>query len=100
MEYLMADAAFDSLGLVLIQLLDLVRWAIIIAIIVQMLVSFNVISITNDVVRQIYMGLRRFTDVLCDPIRRLLPDMGGIDFSPVLVLIGISGLQYFIGRLL
>jgi YggT family protein len=96
----MADAAFDSIGLVLIQLLELVSWAIIIAIIVQMLVSFNVISITNDVVRQIYHGLRRFTDVLCNPVRRFLPDMGGIDFSPVIVLISISGLQYFIGRLI
>jgi YggT family protein len=96
----MIDAAFDSVGFVLIQLLSLVRWAIIIAIIVQMLISFNVISIQNDMVRQVYHGLQRFTDVLCNPVRRFLPDMGGIDFSPVIVLIGISGLQYFIMRLL
>jgi YggT family protein len=96
----MVDAAFDSIGLILIQLLTLVRWAIIIAIIVQLLVSFNVISITNDFVRQIYRGLQRFTDVLCNPVRRFLPDMGGIDFSPVIVLILISGLQYFILRLI
>ncbi len=96
----MFDAAFDSIGMMLIQLLSLVRWAIIIAIIVQMLVSFNVISITNDVVRQVYHGLQRFTDVLCNPVRRFLPDMGGIDFSPVIVLIVISGLQYFILRLM
>jgi YggT family protein len=96
----MFDAAFDSVGIMIIQLLGLVRWAIIIAIIVQMLISFNVISIQNDVVRQIYHGLRRFTDFLCNPVRRLLPDMGGIDLSPIVVLIGISGLQYFIMRLL
>jgi YggT family protein len=96
----MFDAAFDSIGIMLIQVLGLVRWAIIIAIIVQMLISFNVISINNDMVRQVYNGLRRFTDVLCNPVRRFLPDMGGIDFSPIIVLIGISGLQYFIGRLL
>jgi YggT family protein len=96
----MIDAAFDSVGFVLIQLLTLVRWAIIIAIIVQMLVSFNVISINNDVIRQVYQGLQRFTDVLCSPVRRFLPDMGGIDFSPVIVLIAISGLQYFILRLM
>jgi YggT family protein len=96
----MIDAAFDSVGFVLIQLLTLVRWAIISAIIVQMLVSFNVISINNDVIRQVYQGLQRFTDVLCRPVRRFLPDMGGIDFSPVIVLIIISGLQYFILRLM
>jgi YggT family protein len=96
----MIDAAFGSIGFMLYQLLNLVRWAIIIAIIVQMLVSFNVISITNDFVRQVYRGLQRFTDVLCNPIRRFLPDMGGIDFSPVIVLILISGLQFFITRLM
>ncbi len=96
----MFDAAFDSIGFVLVQLLSLVRWAIIIAIIVQMLISFNVISINNDVIRQVYQGLQRFTDVLCNPVRRFLPDMGGIDFSPVIVLIAISGLQYFILRLM
>ncbi len=96
----MFDAAFDSIGFIAIQLLELVSWAIIIAIIVQLLVNFNVISITNDFARQIYRGLQRFTDVLCNPVRRFLPDMGGIDFSPVIVLILISGLQYFIRRLI
>jgi YggT family protein len=96
----MIDAAFDSVGIMLIQLLGLLRWVIIIAIIVQMLISFNVISIQNDVVRQVYNGLQRFTDFICSPIRRFLPDTGGIDFSPIVVLIAISGLQYFIMRLL
>jgi YggT family protein len=96
----MIDAAFDSVGFILIQVLNLVRWAIIIAIVMQLLVTFNVISITNDFVRQVYRGLQRFTDTLCNPVRRFLPDMGGIDFSPVIVLILISGLQYFIARLL
>jgi YggT family protein len=96
----MIDAAFDTIGFILFQLLEVTKWVIIIAIIVQMLVQFNVISITNDVVRQIYNGLRRFTDTICVPVRRFLPDMGGIDFSPVIILVGISGLQYFISRLM
>ncbi len=92
----MAEGAMGFIGFVLFRLLDLISWAIIIAIIVQMLVSFNVISITNDFVRQIYLGLRRFTDVLCNPVRRFLPDMGGIDFSPLVVLIVIEGLQRYL----
>jgi YggT family protein len=96
----MIDAAFDSVGLVLIQLLGVVRWAIIIAIILQLLISFNILSTNNNIIQQINSGLRRFTDMLCNPVRRFLPDMGGIDLSPVIILIGISGLQYFIMRLL
>ena len=96
----MLDAATGSIGLILYQLLEVVRWLIIIAIVLQMLVGFNVISITNDLVRQVYLGLRSFTDVLCNPVRRFMPDFGGLDLSPVVVLILIYGLQMFILRLL
>jgi YggT family protein len=57
------------------------------------LVSFNVINTSNDFVRQFLYALDRVTEPLYRPIRRILPDFGGLDFSPMVVLLAISILQ-------
>ena len=68
-------------------LLDVLRWIIIIQAILSWLVAFNVINTYNDFVRQLLRALDTITEPLYRPIRRLLPDFGGIDFSPLVVLI-------------
>jgi YggT family protein len=74
-------------------LLDLLFWIIMIQIVLSWLVSFNVINTSNDFVRQFLSALDRFTEPLYRPIRRILPDFGGLDFSPMVVLLAISILQ-------
>ena len=67
--------------------LDLYIWIIIITAILSWLVAFNVINMRNDFVRSIWLGLNAVTEPLLRPIRRVLPDLGGIDISPVILIL-------------
>jgi len=73
--------------------LDLVFYIIIIQAILSWLVAFEVLNTRNPLVYQIWYGLNRITEPLYRPIRRYLPDMGGIDISPIIVIFGILALQ-------
>ena len=64
-----------------------------IQIVLSWLVAFNVINTHNDFVRQFLGALDRVTEPLYRPLRRILPDFGGLDFSPMVVLLAISILQ-------
>ena len=79
----MVFAIFQVLDL----LLRVLTWVIIIQAILSWLVAFNVINTYNDFVRQLLGALDRITEPLYRPIRRILPDFGGIDFSPIVVLL-------------
>jgi len=81
--------------------LDLYIWVIIITAILSWLVAFNVINMRNDFVRSIWLGLNAVTEPLLRPIRRVLPDLGGIDISPViLILIIVFIRSVLIGNLI
>ena len=68
-------------------LLQVVMYIIIAQAILSWLVAFNVINTYNDFVRSFLNALDRITEPLYRPIRRILPDFGGIDFSPLVVLL-------------
>ena len=68
-------------------LLKVLSWLIIAQAILSWLVAFNVINTYNDFVRSFLNALDRITEPLYRPIRRILPDFGGIDFSPLVVLL-------------
>jgi YggT family protein len=74
-------------------LLSVLTWIIIIQVILSWLFAFNVLNIHSPGVRAFAVALDRITAPLYRPIRRLLPDFGGIDFSPLVVLILIQVLQ-------
>jgi YggT family protein len=77
-------------------LLNIAAWIIIIQAILSLLIAFNVINTYNDFIRSFWMALERLTEPIYRPIRRLLPDLGGIDFSPFIVLIIIKVIQIII----
>ncbi len=83
--------------LILIDLLDYLLWIAWIVILVQVvlswLVAFHVVNTYNPLVRGLLGGLEKMTEPLYRPIRRILPDFGGIDFSPMVVLLIIVLLQ-------
>ena len=79
-----------SLFSILDMLLQLVVYIIIAQVILSWLVAFNVINTRSGFVRSLLTGLDRLTGPLFRPIRRLLPDFGGIDFSPIVVLLTIQ----------
>lgn len=68
-------------------LLRVLTYIIIAQAILSWLVAFNVINTYNDFVRSFLNALDRMTEPLYRPIRRILPDFGGIDFSPLVVLL-------------
>ncbi len=78
--------------------INLAWWIIIVQFIMSWLISFDVINIRNTFVAQLWHGLNRITGPLYRPIRRVLPDMGGLDFSPVIVLFGLFALQVVVNN--
>jgi YggT family protein len=68
-------------------LLQVLTWIIIIQAILSWLVAFNVINTHNDFMRSLLGALDRITEPLYRPVRRIMPDFGGIDFSPLVVLL-------------
>ena len=68
-------------------LLTVVWWIIVIQAILSWLIAFNVINTYNETVRSIWIALQRMTEPLYRPIRRVLPDFGALDLSPMIVLL-------------
>ena len=68
-------------------LLNLVWWVIVIQAILSWLIAFNVINTHNDFVRSVWNALQRITEPMYRPIRRILPDFGALDLSPLVVLL-------------
>ncbi|MGQ0659777.1 YggT family protein [Sphingosinicella sp.] len=68
-------------------LLTVAMYVIIIQAILSWLVAFNVINLHNDFMRSFLRALDRMTEPLYRPFRKILPDFGGLDFSPMIVLL-------------
>jgi YggT family protein len=76
-----------SLALLIDTILDIYSWVIIASAIVSWLVAFGVVNVRNQVVRVIVDSLYRLTEPVLRPLRRVLPNLGGIDISPVVALL-------------
>ena len=68
-------------------ILTVLWWFIIAQAVMSWLIAFNVINTHNDFVAQLWMMLDRITEPLYRPFRRIMPDFGGLDLTPMLVLI-------------
>ena len=85
----MVMALFGILNL----LLNVLWWIIIIQVILSWLVAFNVLNTSSQGLRAFVEALERITAPLYRPIKRVMPDFGGIDFSPLVLLILIQIVQ-------
>jgi YggT family protein len=86
----MVNAIFWLLG----ELIHLYILAIIAAVVISMLISFGVINARSQFVYTIADFLNRLTNPFLNPIRRFLPDLGGIDISPVIGILLLEALQF------
>lgn len=77
-------------------LLSIMSTIIIVQFVMSLLIAFNVINTYNDFVNGIWQALEKLTEPLYRPIRKILPDLGPIDFSPMVVLILINIVQRFV----
>ncbi len=79
--------------------LNIYFWVVIGAVVSSWLVTFGVINTKNDFVRTLLDVLYRLTEPVFATIRRVLPTLSGIDFSPIVVLIGLEAFRYFLNLL-
>ena len=85
-----------ALFLVIDLALQLYVWIVIAAAIFSWLVAFNVVNTRNHVVAMIGDFLYRITEPALRPIRNVLPNLGGIDISPVILFLIIVFIRYVI----
>ena len=79
-------------------ILQFVQWVFIIMIIMSWLISFNVINTRNQFVSNVWRVLNQITEPILRPIRRIIPPVGGLDLSPIIVFVIIFFLQQFIAN--
>ncbi len=77
-------------------LFSLAFWIILGSVILSWLMAFNIVNASNSYVRQVSYALRRMTEPVLAPIRRILPDLGGMDFSPVIALLGLEFIRQMV----
>ena len=80
---------FDIVG----YLISIVITLVIVQFVMSLLLSFNVINPHNDFVGAIWRAVNALLDPILSPVRRIMPDTGAIDFSPMVLIIGLTILQ-------
>jgi len=83
---------------IILLILDLYIWLLIAAAVLSWLVAFNVVNTRNQVVAMAGDFLYRITEPVLRPIRNILPSFGGIDLSPVVLILLIILLKDIIVR--
>ena len=73
--------------------LDAYQWIVIGSAVMSWLVAFNVVNIHNELARNVWNFLTAVTEPLLKPIRQMLPNTGGVDLSPVVLLLAIMLVQ-------
>jgi YggT family protein len=74
----------------ILTVIDLYWWVVIASFVISWLIAFDVINTRSQAVYSIRRALAALTEPLYEPIRRVLPTMGGLDFSPMIVLLGLQ----------
>jgi YggT family protein len=86
----------NPVAALLIEILEFYKWIVIAAVIASWLAAFNVINPNNHFVRAVLRFLYALTEPVFRPIRRVIPPIGGLDLSPLVVFVIIWFLQYTI----
>ena len=82
-----------ALRLLLLTILDLYWWVIIVAVIASWLVGFGIVNSYNPIARNILRALHALTEPVFGPVRRIIPALGGLDISPLIVLLLLTFLR-------
>ncbi len=77
-------------------IVDICFFIIIAHVVLSWLINFEIVNLRQPVVAQIWQGLNRLTEPFYRPIRRMLPDLGGIDIAPLIALVGLYALQIIV----
>lgn len=80
----------------IVTVIDVYFWILIAMVIMSWLTAFNIINRHNNFVSQVSYALYRLTEPVLGPIRRFMPDLGGLDISPVVALILLQFIRYLV----
>ena len=83
----------------ILTIIDVYFWIILAMVVMSWLIAFGIINRSNPYVRQIGSALERLTEPLLRPNRRFLPDLGGIDISPIVLLIAMQFFGMLVTRI-
>ncbi|MHA1128246.1 MAG: YggT family protein [Alphaproteobacteria bacterium] len=87
-----------SLIQILFMLLDVVWFVVIAHIIMSWLINFQVLNLHQPIVAQLWRGLNQILQPLYGPLRRVLPQIGGLDLAPLVVILGIMALRIILAN--
>jgi len=87
-----------SLAQILLFILDFVYYVLVVHIIMSWLINFQVLNTRQPLVAQIWYGINQLLEPIYRPIRNFLPRTGGMDFTPIVVFIGIYALRVIISN--
>ena len=90
------NAILDFLEFILLSLLGIVEFVIIANAVMSWLIAFNIVNMRHPVVAQIARGLDAVTRPVLRPIQKMIPSMGGLDISPLIVILVIEGARGYL----
>jgi YggT family protein len=93
------DVVLVPLIEVLIYALELYKWVLIISAVLSWLIAFNVVNTRNRFVYSIADMMYRITEPVLRPIRNLMPNLGGVDLSPIVLILIIWLIQKILANL-
>lgn len=90
---------FYTLYEIIDYLIQIIVFVVIVQFVLGLLIAFNVVNMHNQFVSSIYTALNAILEPMLRPIRRILPNTGTIDFSPMVLIIGLTIIQIILGNL-
>ena len=92
---MIANTLFEIIG----YLISVIVMLVIVQFVMSLLISFNVINTHNDFVQAVWRAINALLEPLLAPIRKIMPDTGSIDFSPMALIVLLQILRIIIGNM-
>jgi YggT family protein len=90
---------FFTLYEIISYLINIIVVVVIVQFVMSLLISFNVVNMHNDFVNAVWRAVNAILDPILNPIRRIMPNTGAIDFSPMVLIIGLTVIQIILKNL-
>lgn len=87
-----------SLIIILLMIVNVIWYIVIAHVIMSWLINFQVLNLRQPIVAQIWYGINRLLEPIYSRVRQFLPDMGGLDLAPLVVLIALMAIRIVLIR--
>lgn len=90
---------FFTLYEIISYLINIIVVVVIVQFVLSLLISFNVVNLHNNLVAAIWQAVNAILEPVLGPIRRIIPNTGGLDLSPMVLIIGLTIIQIVLKNL-